>query len=85
MARITKNNGRSVFPETGIFFQTYRKTCKSDSGKGGREELCRVYGHINIRQDTSDVSFTPLSFLNEKWKQTKDKMRIVTCKIDILL
>jgi hypothetical protein len=34
--------------------------------KEGREELSRVYGHINIRQDTSHVSFALLSFLNQK-------------------
>jgi hypothetical protein len=53
--------------------------------EGGRSEISGVYAHIYIQKDTSDVSFAPFSFLNRKWKQTKDKMRIVTCQTGILM
>ena len=47
MGSINENNRRLVFPETGMFFQTYRKPYKNDSGreKGGDQQSIRPHKH----------------------------------------
>jgi hypothetical protein len=84
MGRITKTMEDLFFLKLGGAFKQTGKPTKVVV-EGGRDEISRVHVHRNIRQDTSDVSFAPLSFLSQKWKQTKDKTRIVTCQMDILM